>query len=91
MWLDEQGMFDEDGEQRGASKMLDKVESRLAKLRDQLGLTPRSLGQLLATAAGVAAAMGDAASLEALQAEGRSILAARFSADPIDDEETSDE
>ncbi|MCU1451933.1 MAG: hypothetical protein JWN46_79 [Acidimicrobiales bacterium] len=76
--LDKHGMFDDEGEERAAVRSLDRVEGRLAKLREALGLTPRALGQLLATAASVATATGDAASLEALKAEGRKVLAARL-------------
>jgi len=85
VWLDEHGLLDEDGQESGAAKMYDRVETRLSRLRDQLGLTPRSLGQLLATAAGVATATGDEASLQALQAEGRAILSARLTAVTADE------
>lgn len=77
-YLDEHGLLDDDGEERPAARLLDRVEGRLAKLRDQLGLTPAALGKLLATAASVAGATGDAESLTSLQAEGRRILASRL-------------
>ncbi len=75
--IDAHGIYDDEGEERAAVRTLDRIEGRLAKLRDQLGLTPAALGKLLATAATVAAATGDAASVEALQAEGRALLDAR--------------
>jgi hypothetical protein len=49
-YLDERGLVvDDDGQPRPAAAMLERVEGRLAGLRAQLGLTPLSLGKLLAT------------------------------------------
>lgn len=76
-WLDEHGIFDNEGEERPAVRTLDRVEGRLAKLRDQLGLNPQALGKLLATAATVARATDDHEGLAALHAEGARILASR--------------
>jgi hypothetical protein len=50
------GWFDEDGNERPANKMLDRVEARLLKLRDGLGLNPVALARLMAASASVAAA-----------------------------------
>lgn len=84
-YLDDQGHLDAEGEELPAVRTLDRVEGRLAKLRDQLGLTPAALAKLLATAAAVATATGDHQSLPALQAEGRRILDSRFGAPDTDD------
>ena len=64
---------------------LDKVEARLIRQREQLGLSPEALGTLLRNAAGVAATRNDRAGLEAMRAEGSRILAARSSATTVDD------
>jgi hypothetical protein len=76
-WIDEHGMLDDAGEDTGAVKALDRVERRLDKARDALGLSPQALGRLLQTAASVATATGDTESLASLREEGRRILAAR--------------
>lgn len=81
-YLDEHGLLDDDGEERPAARLLDRVEGRLAKLRDQLGLTPAALGGLLRTAAQVATATGDTGSVEALGREGARILASRLTSPP---------
>lgn len=80
-WITEHDLVDvgEDGATEPAAfRMLDRVEGRLAKLREGLGLTPLSLGKLMAAAATVAAATGDTESLRALHDEGRRILASRI-------------
>jgi hypothetical protein len=79
-YLDEHGMLDPDGEERSAVRTLDRVEGRLAKMRDQLGLSPSALSKLLATAAATAQVTGDYASVAAIQAEGRRLLEARSAA-----------
>lgn len=76
-WLDEHALLDDDGRERPAAEQLAKVEGRLVKLRDALGLTPRALGQLLASAASVASTTADVEGLDALRATGRRLLAAR--------------
>lgn len=76
--LDEHGYVDEEGQERATVRSLDRIEGRLGRLRDALGLSPQALGKLLATAASVAGATGDAESLASLQAEGRRILASRL-------------
>lgn len=81
-YVDEHGHFDAEGEERSAVRTLDRVEGRLAKLRDQLGLNPTALSKLLATAAATAQVTGDYASVAAIQAEGRRLLAARLVPDP---------
>lgn len=68
-WLDEHGQVDEEGEPRPAAAMLERVEGRLAGLRGQLGLTPLSLGKLLATLSQVDSERGQEG-LEALRAAG---------------------
>jgi len=55
--------------------MLEKVEGRLAGLRGQLGLTPLSLGKLLATLSQVDGDKG-AEGLEALRRAGAELRAA---------------
>lgn len=89
-WIDEHGLLDDEGEERSAARLLDRVEGRLSKLRDQLGLNPQALGRLLATAADVAHATGDTETLASLQAEGRKILDTREVTTDDDDEETTD-
>ncbi len=81
--IDEVGLIDGDGPPPALAS-LDKVESRLLKLRDSLGLTPLSLGRLLSSAASVASATHDGASLDALKNEGKRILAARTEPDVND-------
>jgi hypothetical protein len=76
-YLDEHGVLDDDGSPRPAAGMLGKIESRLIRLRSELGLTPQSLGNLLRAAASVASATNDERTLEALRAEGARILRAR--------------
>jgi hypothetical protein len=85
-WLDEHGLVSEDGRPRAGTYELNRVENRLIRLRQELGLSPQSLGQLLARAASVARAVGDEQALAALEAEGRRILAARAAQDgsPLD-------
>ncbi len=79
-YVEEHGMIDDEGEERPAVRTLDRVEGRLAKLRDQLGLSPAALGKLMQSAASVAATTGDQASVDALRAEGSRILASRLTA-----------
>jgi hypothetical protein len=76
-WFDEHGLLDDDGTPRPGLERWDAAERRAASLRAELGLTPQSLGQLLARAASVASATNDEHALEALRAEGGRILAAR--------------
>lgn len=76
-WLDENGMLDGEDEERSAARLLDRIEGRLAKLRDQLGLNPTAAMKVLSQAADLAAATGDDEGLAALQAEGARILAAQ--------------
>jgi hypothetical protein len=76
-WLDAHGHLDDEGVPRPATLMLDRVESRAAKLRSELGLSPISLGSLMTKAATVASALHDTDVLEALRAEGARLLAAR--------------
>lgn len=77
-YLDEHGLVDEEGQPRPATRMLEQVEGRLAGLRGQLGLTPLSLGRLLATLSQVDGDKG-AEGLEALRRVGAELRAA---ADP---------
>jgi hypothetical protein len=81
-YVDEHGHLDADGEERSAVRTLDRIEARLAKLRDQLGLNPTALSKLLATAAATATVTGDYASVAAIQAEGRALLNARTAQPP---------
>ena len=76
-WFDEQGLLGQEGEPRPGLGRWDAAERRAASLRAELGLTPQSLGQLLARAASVASATNDEQALEALRAEGQRILASR--------------
>jgi hypothetical protein len=85
-YVDENGMFDEEGTERPAVRTLSQVEARLIKLRDGLGLNPVALAKLMAASASVAAATGDEASVEALRAEGARILASRITTAPTGDE-----
>lgn len=75
-YLDEVGMLDETGEERPAARALERVEARLGKLRDQLGLSPQALGKLLASASVVARSTGDEDALVSLQKTGSEILEA---------------
>jgi hypothetical protein len=68
-YLDEHGQVDSEGQPRPAAGMLERVEGRLAGLRAQLGLTPLSLGKLLATLSQVDSERGQEG-LEALRAAG---------------------
>jgi hypothetical protein len=52
-WLDVVGDLDEYGKPRPATALLDRLEARAAKLRDQLGLTPMGHARLLLTVASV--------------------------------------
>jgi hypothetical protein len=74
-YLDEHGLIDGDGEPRPASARLDKVETRLIKLRSELGLTPQSMVKLMAGLSSIepGAAQGG---LDALKAAGRQIRTA---------------
>lgn len=76
-WLDEHGLLDGDGNPRPAVGTLTRVENRLIKLRERLGLDPQSLASLLSKASSVARATADDRALEALAAEGRRIAEAR--------------
>lgn len=75
-YLEEHGHLDAEGEERPASRMLDRIEGRLSKLRDQLGLNPAALGKIVKDAAVVATATGDVQTLAALNAEGLRIIEA---------------
>jgi hypothetical protein len=77
-YVDQHGHFDSDGVERPAVRTLDRIEVRLDKLRDALGLTPKALTKLLANAAELATATGNHEGLASVEAEGRRILAARF-------------
>lgn len=85
-FLDEHGHFDAEGQERGAVRTYDRVEGRLAKMRDQLGLTPASAMKVLQTAADLAATTGNDDGLRALQAEGARILEGRLA--QVDDDTT---
>jgi hypothetical protein len=74
-WLDEHGLVDDDGQPRPAAGMLERVETRLANLRAQLGLTPLALGKLLATLSQVDGDKGSQG-LEALRRAGAELRAA---------------
>jgi len=73
-WLDEVGLLDDDGVPRPAGAFLEKVETRAANLRAELGLSPLAHGRLLAVFASAAKAgvLDDDGALDALRAEGRS-------------------
>jgi len=75
VYLDEDGLVDDEGQPRPAAGMLERVEGRLANLRAQLGLTPLSLGKLLATLSQVDGDRG-AEGLEALRRAGAELRAA---------------
>jgi hypothetical protein len=74
-WLDEHGLVDDDDQPRPATGMLERVETRLAGLRAQLGLTPLALGKLLATLSQVDGDKGSQG-LEALRQAGAELRAA---------------
>jgi hypothetical protein len=74
-YLDEVGQVDAEGQPRPAAGMLERVETRLANLRAQLGLTPLALGKLLATLSQVDGDRG-AEGLEALRRAGAELRAA---------------
>jgi hypothetical protein len=74
-YLDEVGLVDDEGQPRPAAGMLERVEGRLAGLRAQLGLTPLSLGKLLATLSQIDGDKG-AEGLEALRRAGAELRAA---------------
>jgi hypothetical protein len=74
-YLDEHGLVDDDGQPRPAAGMLERVETRLAGLRSQLGLTPLALGKLLATLSQVDGDKGSQG-LEALRRAGAELRAA---------------
>lgn len=74
-YLDEVGQVDAEGQPRPAAGLLERVEGRLAGLRAQLGLTPLSLGKLLATLSQVDGDRG-AEGLEALRRAGAELRAA---------------
>lgn len=82
LWLDEHGLLDDDGEPRPAANRLDRVESRAAKLRSELGLTPTSLVKLLGGLSAIdpGAAQGG---LDALKAAGRQIRTAAALGAPV--------
>jgi hypothetical protein len=74
-WLDEHGLVDDDDQPRPAVGMLERVETRLAALRGQLGLTPLALGKLLATLSQVDGDKGSQG-LDALRRAGAELRAA---------------
>ena len=73
-YLDEHGQVDSEGQPRPAAGMLERVEGRLGRLREQLGLSPLALGRLLATLSQVDGDRG-AEGLEALRAAGAELRA----------------
>ncbi len=74
-WIDEHGVLDPSSE--GAVAMLKVEDSKLVKMRADLGLSPTALAKLLASLASVAAAGGDSQGLADVKAEGAAIVAAR--------------
>ncbi len=94
-YIDEHGLLDGEGEPRSALGLLDKAESRAARLRQALGLSPMGLGRLLATLTAAARGTDEARTeLDAVRAEGRRLVEARAPAEltpapPDPDEETS--
>ena len=74
-YLDEVGQVDDEGQPRPALGLLERVETRLANLRAQLGLTPLALGKLLATLSQVDGDKGEQG-LEALRRAGAELRAA---------------
>lgn len=77
VYLDEQGLVDNDGTPRPATALLDQVERRAANLRGELGLSPLALAKLLA-AFGTATAAGgdDGGALDKLKAQGAKFIEA---------------
>lgn len=77
--LDEVGMFDEDGApRRGPLAWLERFSAAAAKLREQLGLTPRSEAELARLRAEATRSIAD---LDGLAAAGAQSLAARKAVD----------
>ncbi len=68
-WIDENGLLDSEGRELPAAGQLDRSESKAAKLRGELGLTPSAWARLVAR---LGSADGEAASrgISALQAIG---------------------
>lgn len=52
-WLDEHGDLDDDGRPRPATLLLDRLESRVARLRHELGISPLGHARLLQAVADV--------------------------------------
>jgi hypothetical protein len=72
--MDEVGLLDDDGEPHGFLDELHRAETRAAKRRADLGLTPRAWASLLKA---MADSGGDEDALDKLRTEGRRILEAR--------------
>lgn len=75
-YLDEHGLLDDEGNPRSAVTQYERVETRAANLRRELGLTPLALAKLLQALASVADSHGVADGLEAVRAAGRQITQA---------------
>jgi hypothetical protein len=75
--LDEGGMLDDDGEVRAATDLLERVERRALKLRERLGLDPRSEAELRRARAGATLAGFD---IDAALTAGRRVIDARSDA-----------
>lgn len=71
--MDTVGLLDEEGQPLGFTDELHRAETRAAKRRADLGLTPRAWAQLLKA---MADSGGDEDALEKLKAEGQRILEA---------------
>lgn len=87
-YLDRVGLLDEDGRPRPATNLQDRLESRAAKLRSQLGLDPMSLSRLMLTVSAVERAhLARGGSLDGLldelAAEGRAALSASESREGV--------
>lgn len=71
--MDEVGLLDAEGEPLGFTEELHRAETRAAKRRADLGLSPRAWAQMLRA---FSTSGGDADLLEELKAEGRRIVEA---------------
>jgi len=73
LWLDREGVLDDEGAPRPATALLEKVESRAAHGRGELGLTPASWARLVARL-GSADAEHAARGLESLRRVGAELV-----------------
>lgn len=76
-YLEEQPLVGADGDVLRAATYLERLETRAAGLRRDLGLDPQSLARLLTSLADLSATVGDDEGLAAVAREGRAIREAR--------------